>query len=427
MRRNPERTAWIVLILSFITFCTLAVSIPLGVRAYVYNTSTIFTTTLTSIRGTVLAKTANDETPIPLTHGTAREIDELTIVSTDDTSQAVLTFFDGSIVTLYNNTTLVLHRAREPRFSISPYPAELGVEVVQGRIRASVTPNNGIHLFWIRTPHAKAILSQGSFAVESRNDQTQITARAGDAQVTAQQQTVVITEGELTTIALHQPPTAPTTAEQNLIVNGDFSQGLYASWVPTVYVPADPMTGTLKALAIKGDDFISKVDTVNAVTSTLKLVTAGRKAIVQFTSNGTDNVHTEASIEQEINKDVQDFRSLRINAQIRLNYQSLPGGGQLGTEFPIMLQLNYRDLDGNDRTWYRGFYYQPAPSNYILHNEADNNNESIAQFLWYPYESENLLDRLGVDKPAFIKSIRLYASGWIYDSMITDIKLLAED
>ncbi len=427
MRKNIERTAWVILIASFLTFCALAVGIPLSVRAYLFNTMVTHPTSLTSIRGTVLEKPADDQTPIPITSGTTRDVDELTIVSTDDTSQAVLTFFDGSVATLYNNTTIILHRAREPRFNISPYPAELGIEVVQGRVRTTVATTNDARLFWVRTPHGEIAMAAGSFAVETRNAETQVTARAGTATVKAQNTAVMLHEGELTRIAVNAAPTEPTTAEQNLIANGDFSLGLTEAWEPHVYVPADPLTGTQKAIVTKYKDSISKFDPVNVVTSTLAIENIGGQVVMHFHSAGTDNVHTEASIEQTVNKDVQDFRSLRVNAQIRVNSQSLPGGGQLGTEFPVMIQLNYRDATGNDRSWYRGFYYKPAPSNYILHSEPDNNNESVAQFLWYPYESENLLQDLGDEKPIFIKSIRIYASGWIYDSMVTDIKLLAED
>lgn len=427
MRKNIERTAWAILIISFLIFSALAVGVPLSVRAYLYNTVTEYTTTLTSLRGTVLAKLADESTPIPLTHGTTGQVPELSIITTDETSQAVLTFFDGSVVTLYNTTTLILHHAREPRFGISPQAANIELEVVRGRIRTTVAPGTKGRLFWVRTPHAIANLSEGSFAVEANNVKSSITARTGSATVTAENQSVQLSDGQLTTILVGKAPIAPIAAEQNLVVNGSFSDRQFDGWVPQVYVPADTLSGSEKAIVLKTDTSVSKVDPVNAVTGTLAIDNVGGQSVLRLHSNGSDNVHTEASVEQIINKDVQDFKSLRINAQIRIDHQSLPGGGQLGTEFPVMIQLKYRDIEGNDRTWYRGFYYEPAPSNYVLHNEIDNNNEGVVQFLWYPYESENLLDRSDAGKPAYIKSLRIYASGWIYDGMVTDIKLLAED
>ena len=106
---------------------------------------------------------------------------------------------------------------------------------------------------------------------------------------------------------------------------------------------------------------------------------------------------------------------------------ALPGGGLLGSEFPIMLRVDYKDAENNDRSWYHGFYYAPPPDNYILYNQPDNSSERIARFIWYPYESVNLLTTLGPAKPIFIKSIRIYASGWIYESMVANISLLAQE
>ena len=76
-----------------------------------------------------------------------------------------------------------------------------------------------------------------------------------------------------------------------------------------------------------------------------------------------------------------------------------------------MLHVAYKDAAGNDRDWFHGFYFEPPPENYILYNQPDNSSERIARFVWYPYESVNLLTTLGPAKPVFVKSIRIYASG----------------
>ena len=76
---------------------------------------------------------------------------------------------------------------------------------------------------------------------------------------------------------------------------------------------------------------------------------------------------------------------------------------------------------------FTAFITPPPPENYILYQQPDNSSERIARFIWYPYESVNLLTALGPAKPAFVKSIRIYASGWIYDAMIANLSLLAEE
>ncbi|MEJ2559605.1 MAG: hypothetical protein P8186_25985, partial [Anaerolineae bacterium] len=96
MRNNPERLAWTVLSVAFATFCVLAVAIPLGVRWYLFNAMTAEVTAVTSVRGTVLAQTRKANLPIPITDGSTTEVDEATSVTTDSTSQAILTFFNDS-------------------------------------------------------------------------------------------------------------------------------------------------------------------------------------------------------------------------------------------------------------------------------------------------------------------------------------------
>jgi hypothetical protein len=189
-----------------------------------------------------------------------------------------------------------------------------------------------------------------------------------------------------------------------LLANGDFSAPLANAW--EIY-RVEPPGGV--------------------ITTSAKIVeTEGRDAL-QFLSEGKDNLHSEIGIIQQVNESVQDFDSLRIQVDVRLDQQSLPGGGTLGSEFPVMVHLAYKDAEGNDRDWYHGFYYVPAPENWVLKNTPDNSNERVARVLWYPYESVNLLDSLGTAKPVYIKYIRIYASGWLYDALVTDVALLAQD
>lgn len=402
MRKNPERMAWIVLWLAFFMFCIITISIPTSIRWYVFNARLPFATTLTSIRGTVLAESIREEQPIPITQGVSDQLETATIITTDNTSQAVLTFFDESSITLYNNTVLIIEKTERPRFDWSPHPDEIYVEMVRGRIRTSVPPTEADRLFQVKTPHSIANLTTGSYAVEVDNEKTRFTVRQGIASVSAAGEMIPLQQDQLTIVYLDQPPAPPSAAEQNLLVNGDFSEGT-TGWYISRFVPSE------------------------SVTSTAQLIQTEGRAAVSFASKGSDNIHVEASIEQEVNKDVQDFQTLRVSADIRLIYQSLPGGGQLGTEFPIMIQIAYRDVDGNDRNWYHGFYYEPPLENFILYNELNNTNESITQNVWYPYESDNLLDIMGAAKPVYVKSIRIYASGWIYEAQVGDIKLLAQD
>ena len=409
MRDNPERLAWTVLGLSFGVCCLLAVLVPLGVRSYLLYATDAQVTAITSIRSTVLAETGSANLPIPITDGNTIEVEEGARISTDATSQAILTFFNDSALTMYGLTSLRVQSARSPRFGLSQEPDTIVVQLESGRIRVvpavRTNPEVGRGLrFEVHTPQAQIFLSEGSFSVEIVGDETLVTARQGEAHLYASGQEIVLETGERAVVKAGQPPSSPMPAERNLIINGDFLAGLEDSWQA---YKVEPPGGV--------------------VTASLKVLTDEFETGLRLLSEGKDNLHSEVGVKQSIEKSVQDFDSLRIQLNVRLVFQSLPGGGTLGSEFPLMVHLAYKDADGNDRDWYHGFYYTPPPENWMLPATPDNSSERIARFLWYPYESPNLLDTLGASRPVFLKYLRIYASGWLYESYVADVRVLAQE
>lgn len=402
-RNNPERLAWLILSTAFITFCLVTVSIPLSARWYIVNATEPFSTEATSVRGAVTLGNPAAELTSSLVDGSTTELEESVTVSTDETSQAILTFFDDSSLTMYGNTSLTLEETRKPLFGISPNPTRIVVEVQQGRVRATAALGREDLAFDLVTPHALIQLDQGSFSVEVSEEGSQVTARLGQAVVIGEETAVVVNQGRRVVVSPASVPSEPLPAAQNLLKNSDFSPLFREAW--EVY----------------------SLEPIEGVTTLVDVVQFQDRYVLQLSSQGQDNLHSETGVVQQVNKDVRDFRSLQVFAEVRLIRQSLPGGGQLGSEFPIMLHIAYKDADNNDRDWFHGFYYAPAPENYVLYNEPNNSSERIARFIWYPYESVNLLTTLGPAKPVFIKSIRIYASGWLYDSMVANISLLAQE
>jgi hypothetical protein len=55
------------------------------------------------------------------------------------------------------------------------------------------------------------------------------------------------------------------------------------------------------------------------------------------------------------------------------------------------------------------------------------NGTKVIQDEWYLFESENLMQTLGDIRPVYIESVRVYASGWDWDSAITNISLLVQE
>jgi hypothetical protein len=194
-----------------------------------------------------------------------------------------------------------------------------------------------------------------------------------------------------------QPPALPQPAALDLVLNGDFRQR-DIGWTQRNEVEAgrrDDIVG--QTLFVGDSDGMS----------------------VRFVRRGSKNSHGENSVFQAINRDVSDFVSLKLSVDVRLIYQSLSGGGYLGSEYPVVVRITYRDAEGNQVTWARGFYYQNDagyPTTYGEQAPAD---------VWIPFEKD-LLALEGYPKPFRLLSIEVMASGWDYESMIRSISILAE-
>jgi len=396
LRKNPERTAWTVLLSALTTFCILAVSVPLGIRWYIINATSTHKTALTAISGTILVEERGQ--PLAVTEG--MEASEGASIKTDSTSQAILTFFEDSTVTLYNDTQVVLLKTRTPRFDLSSRPDTIILEVKEGRVRIGAAPAIDSPLYFeVRFPRGVAVLEEGSYSVEVTDEQSQIVVRYGQALATAAGTTVKLNKGQRTTIAIGESPADPMPATQPLVVNGNFQQDLSVGWI------------AYNDQGIDGGEVDGEVE----------IVSSGDRRALFFSRIGEEGNHCETGIRQKIDKDIRDFTSLKLHLDVRLIYQSLSGGGFQSSEFPIMVRLDYKDPWGNDQFWVHGFYYQNVDNHPIAQY-----GEPIPQYVWYPYETGNLLEILADTRPTYIKAISIYASGHEYQSMISEVGLTVE-
>lgn len=400
LRKNPERLAWIALSLAFVSFCFLAVGIPLGIRWYVINAAQVHKTPLAAIRGTVVVQEPEAEVPIAVT-ATKDDVPEGSIITTDATSQAFLEFFEESTLHLYNKTQVIIQKTQSPRFGLSSKPDTIILEVTGGRVRIGVAPSLESPLnFRVESPHATIELEEeGNYSVEVSSEEFHLTVRDGRATVMALGKIVELERGERTTVEIGKEPIGPLPAERDLIVNGDFKKPLTEGW----------------------QDYHTQIDP-EEVSGKAEIIIAGDRPAVRFWRMGKAINHGETGIVQVIDKDVRDFTSLELYISVRLLDQSLPGAGMLSSEFPVMVRLDYEDLYGNDTFWTHGFYFKDPIQNWPIVN-----GEKIPRYVWYPYESGNLMEELTDVKPAFIKSIRIYASGWDYQSMVSQVQLLAKE
>lgn len=404
MRKNPERVAWTVLSLAFAVFCALAVGIPLSTRAYLLNSTMAQEARMQVIEGTVLVRKANGNVPIGVTEAETLAPGEQVI--TDATSWATVDLFDRSHVIVYSNTDVELSQMQSPRFNLSDRPDQITLNLTGGLLRVGVAlPGERPNVFRVITPHAVIRLEEGSYRIRANNQGTEVTVMRGQALVRKGAHLLAIPQGTRTLVDLNGIPAGPLPAAQDLISNGDFQQPLATGWVTSTEV-LEPSV---------------KAPTVQVVED------GGRMAVRLVRREPDEGKHNQARIYQKLDYDVRDFMRLEVSLGVKLYFQSLSGGGEQSSEFPVIIRLDYKDRWGSDKFWTHGFYYQNQAGYFIaLDPWGRPTGEQIPRGVWYPYESGNLLELLGDNRPVHITGLTVYASGWNYDSLVTEVQLIVE-
>ncbi|MGD2077459.1 MAG: hypothetical protein PVH18_03700, partial [Chloroflexota bacterium] len=124
--------------------------------------------------------------------------------------------------------------------------------------------------------------------------------------------------------------------------------------------------------------------------------------------------------------------SLKLLLSMRVAEQSLGVCGEQGSECPIIVRIEYVDVNGVDQTWQQGFYAvgdvgQDTPDVCVACPPPLNEHQRLPFGQIAFYESDNLLERLAQSgiAPAQIKSITIIGSGHSFDSQIFDVSLIA--
>jgi hypothetical protein len=412
MRNNPERLAWVTLLGSFFICVTLSVTTPLTGRWYVRNSRMTQQVSLQIQRGPLSVVRGGRGRPVSVAEDSDNVLEGSRIEAPNATSGRLVIEAPQSKdasplanVQLYDETEIVLASARSPRFSSSPLPHEIVLEMEAGRMRINVLGDSDRStIAEVHTAHGVITLQEGSYEVKI-NSETEVTVRYGQADVaTRVEDALSLGPGERALLGAEDVD-GPLPAARNLVVNGDFEKPLDSEW--SIHAEqADPKQAP---------------GSVDVVTASLG---NEERPVANFYRNAVN--HAEVGIRQDINYDVRDFTSLELHMAVRIdseNILGLGGCGWVGSECPIMVRLEYKDIHGTDREWLRGFYIgEPADGWPIL-----GWHERLEPRTWQPYNSGNMMEELTDTPPALIKGISIYASGHSFDAMVTEVELLAQE
>lgn len=399
MRGKPERVAWVVLLAAFTLFVVLAVSIPLAIRWNRQYAEDERTATVESLVGTIVVEQPVGSGPVPLGKGQSMVVPEGTVIYSDETSEAVVTFFDHSFMRMFSGAVVRVERLRSPRYQGSDMATTIRLNLLAGRIRIGTALAEDVALdFRTTTVYGDAQLAEdGSYSVEVKDARTEVTSYRGYADVSASGETVRVEPRQRTEIAEGRAPELPVGAARNLILNGEFEEPL-SEW---------------RIFNDQGTDG-------GEVDGQAELVVDDGREAVRLSRTGGQGNHCETILEQTIEAPIADPATLlMVRATVKVRYQGLSGGGYLASEYPLMIRVTYRDVYDSEAEWIQGFYYEnPAgsPTTFGLEIPRDR---------WYLYESGNLLETLPISPYRIIK-VRVYAAGWDYESLISDVSLIVE-
>jgi hypothetical protein len=395
LRRNPEHLAWFIIWVAFGIFCLLCLGTVFGLRWYQASATQAYDAHLgTIIGGTITRYSAANPNWVVLNEDEPlREGDR---IRTDRVGRALLTLFEGSTVRIEPESEIELSRLQVSVFA--PRTNFVSLAVRRGKaVIAVARPASGGTEFVVTFEQGRAVLLEGSYAVVAGQPAALIKVRErGQAFVTAGGRTVELRERYQTVVS--RTPSAPQPAATDLIRNGDFSEGLKGWEREPDSTYCREFTPAPAQVTLGGDD---------------------RGPYVHFLRRGSQNTACEVFLRQEINQDVSEFWTLRLSLEINVIAQSLSGGGNLGSEYPMMVRLKYRSAEGLEELVVRGFYIEnPARSRV-------DNGMPVRQGTWETivYE-QDLMTRLPT--PRQILYLELVAGGHDYESMVRRVSLVGE-
>src|SRR6266540_7245632 len=393
--RRAEQRAWLLLSAAFLVWCGLVGAGLVTANNYRRYATDSPPAALTIDRGTVFYQGSASATQVRARPGLT--VEEGGLLEVGDNGQASLELFDGSTVKLMPSTRLELAAARVGKFN--PEHTRLSMSLLTGAANLSVAGRLPFgREVTVATPHGVVSLSKGDYLVWVQDDGTRVSSYAGRAKVEVDENAVRLRDGQRALLPLDGFPRGPFSLTENLARNGDYARQFQGWTMLDKGEPGRPDVGGTRRMVEES--------------------IAGRKVqALRITRNTEKDTHNETGIVQEINRDVSVYRNVTFSAWVKINQASLSGGGYLGSEYPLMFRVNYTDETGGRPGWTHGFYYANPE------NRPTDNGELIAQGEWYQY-----LGRLSdlPERPVFIRSIEVLASGHDFDAAVADIRLTAE-
>lgn len=383
-----------ILCVAFATFCALVFAAVKFSIEYVSTAQVDQAAAVTASRGQVVLSLPGSAEKTLL--GNRTSVGVGTVLSLDRTTSADLQFFDDSSIKLLGGATVELTRMEVGRF-INQHSLVLTQTSGPIRYATSSSPMEVV------VPKGVVQLrAHGDYTIWLDGDTTRVLVYAGEARVSsaAGGSAVLVGEGRRAEVDAQGRVGGPADRHMPLLQNSDFSQR-DANW-QTWDEPNSPLDRNGQRFWVTGPEDGS--------------------VALRVVRQSVKGEHGETGLVQRLNQDVSGFRHLWLKAMVRLDYADLSGGGTLGSEYPMMLQLRYEGpVEGSRNPWVVGLYY------------SNNDNRKVPEgvgVLWPQGEwkeySVDLMDTDPSNVPYRLIEFAAMGQGHSYDARIADISLVGD-
>lgn len=431
--RNPERIAWGILLVAFAIFCLSCVLSMVFVYYFFFESTVMMTVEANPSRGTggFTGSSLSEQVLRPrLAPFTSR-----TTFRTDLPSQIVLSFRDPhldnrlvALVTLKDNSVLDFIAAERPRFEWGSGVYRITLERAYGEIDVLISDNLPhdveLNLSTKKTSSPTAELG----ALIGFGDSGHYTVDVNDERIS-----VMNHDGE---VVLRYYPDLSFGRSIPVGSRGVVSNQDTEITLEDIQTVPNPFVDLLENSRF--NDILGNIPTKWACGNQAGNMPSGRyttyiqdeRPVLQFVRGENANTHGETFCKQGLSEgerwiDVTSYNVLELHVSLYIQYQSYPACGDQGSECPLMVLIEYEDINGNDRELFYGFYAVPRPDLPARCQSCWQDHIQIGEQVWYNFDSGNIFSILPEDqRPAYISSVYFYASGHQYDTRISQVSLI---
>lgn len=393
--QRMQRLTWALVALAFAIWIGLAIQGSRWAAAALQTASVPAPSRLDLVSGIVLHRESNQTTESSARQGMqVYELDELV---TAMGSSAQLSTFDGSELRVFPDARLQVNATRIGRFN--PAATQAVFTLVDGAVRLTIpSSSNKAHTVNVITPHGAAAFVPGEYTLRVRPDGTRISVWQGRTAAAVAEAIVEVGEGQKIVLYPNRVDYQVVPVLENALANGAFADGFGGWQVWDDGEPGRPDTPGRREI-VPGDG------------------NGAPRQMLRLSRTSVIDAHNETGLSQAIHRDVSGARHVIASARLRVDGASLSGGGYLGSEYPLMVRIGYRDSRGVEQTWVQGFYYanpenRPVPV-----------GQRVERGAWTDFSFD--LTQLR-NPPAAIDTVQVFGAGHTYNASIGDVRILVD-